>query len=140
MYQLALQIAYKAHKGQTRKESCVPYIVHPIRVSNCFTDDFRRTVAVLHDVVEDTSVTFRQLKKCFPYKVLYLIDLLTRRDNETHFEYIERLSVDEVAIEIKIADIIDNLSDCLSVQPSGMIKRYNKSLDILINKQRFACI
>jgi (p)ppGpp synthase/HD superfamily hydrolase len=51
MYLTALKIAHHAHKGQTRKDSNVPYIVHPIRVSGYFNDDFRKTIAVLHDVV-----------------------------------------------------------------------------------------
>lgn len=132
MYLEALKIAYKAHAGQTRKESCVPYITHPIRVASQFSDDHRKTIAVLHDVIEDTSVRLENLNM-FPVSVLVSLDALTKRIGETHFDYINRLKKNEIAREIKIADIIDNLSDCLTVPSEGMIKRYNKSLDILIN-------
>lgn len=55
-----LQIASKAHEGQTDK-SGAPYIFHPIRVANrCSTDD-ERIVALLHDTIEDTEVTAEYL-------------------------------------------------------------------------------
>lgn len=130
MFQKALQIAYKAHKGQHRRDSNVPYIVHPLRVSNCFNDDYRKTIAILHDVIEDTDIKPDDLN--LPKNVLDVLDVLTKRDNETHFEYVERVKCDEVATTIKIADIVDNLSDTISVQPQSMIDRYNKSLKILI--------
>jgi len=132
MYNKALEIAYNAHSGQTRRDSCVPYIVHPIRVSQKFQSDFEKTIAILHDVVEDTDITIKDLKKHFPYPVINEVDALTRRDGEKHFDYIERVAEREIATKIKIADIVDNLSDSLSVQPKSMIERYNKSLEILI--------
>ena len=134
MYKKALQIAYKAHRGQTRRDSTVPYIVHPIRVSHCFVDDMRKTIAVLHDVIEDTDTTLNYLRKYFPNKVIDVVDSLSKRNDETHFDYIKRVCKDEIAIEIKIVDVIDNLSDTLCVQPESMIERYDKTLKILINK------
>ena len=56
----ALNIAYSAHQGQIDKGG-IPYIQHPIRVAlNCLTDD-EKIVALLHDVIEDTSVTVEEL-------------------------------------------------------------------------------
>lgn len=135
MYLKALKIAYKAHDGQVRRDSCVPYIVHPIRVSQQFQDDFRKTIAILHDIVEDTDITINDLKNNFPSKVLEIIDILTHKKKDTHFEYIKKVLKNEIATEIKIADIIDNLSDTICVQPQSMIDRYNKSLKILINSK-----
>jgi (p)ppGpp synthase/HD superfamily hydrolase len=132
MYLEALKIAYKAHDGQVRKESLVPYIVHPLRVAHQFNDDVRKTIAILHDVVEDTPLNLEELTG-FSETVIKALDALSRREGEQHFEYIKRLKENELAREIKIADIVDNLSDCLTIQPASMIKRYNKSLDILIN-------
>lgn len=132
MFIKALQLAYKYHDGQYRKESCVPYIVHPLRVSGWFIDDVRKTISVLHDIVEDTDCTLELLSKMFPCRVVNIVDMLTRRDGEKHFDYIRRVKKNEVAVEIKIADIVDNLSDCLSVQAPSLIERYNKSLKILL--------
>lgn len=49
----ALQIAVKAHSGQTDKTG-VAYIFHPIRVTNLCKTDEERIVALLHDAIEDT--------------------------------------------------------------------------------------
>ena len=57
----ALEIAYKAHIGQLDKGGS-SYILHPVRVAlHCQTED-EKIVALLHDVVEDTSITFEDLK------------------------------------------------------------------------------
>lgn len=135
MYLEALKLAYTAHDNQLRKQSCVPYIVHPIRVANFFSDDFSKTVAILHDIIEDTPITKEDLQKTFNINIAEIVDILTRKKEETHFDYIWRIknSGSTLAIEIKIADIIDNLSDTLTVCEKSMADRYNKSLKILIN-------
>ena len=56
----ALQIAVQAHAGQKDKNG-EPYIFHLIRVMARCTSPDARIVALLHDVVEDTSVSFEQL-------------------------------------------------------------------------------
>ena len=133
MYKEALQIAYNAHKGQLRKQGLVSYIVHPLRVASQFTDDTKRTIAILHDVIEDTDVTMDFLKTVFPESVTDIVDILSRGQFENHFDYISRVKANDIATEIKIADIVDNLSDTLCILPKSMAERYDKSLDILIN-------
>lgn len=126
MYKLALQIATKAHKGQVRKDGITPYIKHPIRVASQFNDDFKKTIAVLHDVLEDTD----QDLSMFPEAVLSVLDVLTKKDD--YFTYIDNISKNETARQIKIADLKDNLTDtCFKLSPS-QIKRYNKALTKLI--------
>ena len=132
MYLKALQIAFNAHKGQTRRDSDVPYIVHPIRVSSHFDGNTLKAIAVLHDVIEDTDITFEDIKNQFPREISIPVILLTRHKDEQYSEYIEMILQDENAIKVKIADIIDNLSD--NPKPS-MIPRYIKALDILLNKK-----
>ena len=68
--------AYAAHHGQTDK-SGVPYIFHPYHVAEQMTDEFTTFVALLHDVVEDTSLTFEELEDQFPKEVLDALRLLT---------------------------------------------------------------
>lgn len=132
MYKKALQIAYKAHEGQLRHESKVPYIVHPIRVANNFKDDTKKTIAVLHDVVEDSDITLKDLILLFSIEVYEVVNSLTRREGEDYFDYIKRLKQDPLAVEIKIADVVDNLSDSIAEQKPSMIKRYVKTLGMLI--------
>ena len=53
----ALRLAYTAHHGQVDK-SGVPYIFHPYHLAEQMTDEITTCVALLHDVVEDTDITF----------------------------------------------------------------------------------
>lgn len=126
MYKLALQIATQAHKGQVRKDGETPYILHPIRVADQFNDDYRKTIAVLHDVLEDTN----QDLSMFPKKVTDILKILTKKGD--YFSYIKKISENEIATQIKIADILDNLADDCFQIPDSQIKRYYKALKILI--------
>lgn len=117
MKQLAVDIATKAHRCQTRSNG-EPYINHPLRVAARFSDITSYVVAVLHDVVEDTDVTLNDLRKAgFSEEVVHAIDLLTRREldsltMEPYWRYIERIASEEsVAIVVKLSDLEDNMSD-----------------------------
>ena len=57
----AMEIAYRAHHGQLDK-SGVPYIFHPIHLAEQMVDEVTVCVALLHDVVEDTDITFEALE------------------------------------------------------------------------------
>ena len=129
MYKKALQFAYKAHKGQKRHDG-TPYIVHPIRVANAFEDDTMKCIAVLHDVIEDTNVTYEEVEKEFGDAISVNVRVLTKHSDIKYFDYIKRVSEYNTPTLIKIADIIDNLSD--SKQSESMIERYEKSLEILL--------
>lgn len=104
----ALQVAVQAHAGQKDK-SGASYIFHPIRVMmRCKTPD-AKILALLHDVVEDTSVTFEELRaEGFSSESLATLRLLTHSENEPYEDYIERLSNNRSAEEVKIADLEDN--------------------------------
>ena len=52
----AMKLAYKAHEGQY-DQSGVPYIFHPVHVAEQMDDEITTCIALLHDVLEDTSVT-----------------------------------------------------------------------------------
>lgn len=74
----ALYVALKAHEGQTRKDSAAtPYIVHPVSVAllvSRFTmNDQVLVAALLHDLLEDTRYTAKQMRKDFGAKALRLV-------------------------------------------------------------------
>lgn len=104
----ALQIATQAHAGQKDKNG-EAYIFHPIRVmSRCSTPN-ARIVALLHDVVEDTAITFEQLQaEGFTPGVLATLRLVTHARNVPYENYIDSIMTDRTAIEVKIADLEDN--------------------------------
>lgn len=108
MLREAITMAALAHEGQTDK-SGAPYIFHPIRVASTFSDDLLQTISVLHDVVEDTSITLSDLGAHFPQSVVNAVDALTRREGESYKDFIRRVALNPSARKVKIADIRDNL-------------------------------
>ena len=59
---LAVQLACQAHRGQTDKAG-LPYIRHPLHVAEHMPDELSTIVALLHDVIEDTSMTAEDLRR-----------------------------------------------------------------------------
>mgnify|MGYP003328674011 CR=1 FL=1 len=114
---LALDIAKKAHEKQKDKAG-VDYIYHPITVALLCEKPEEKIVALLHDVVEDTDISFDFLEaKGFSKEVIDALKLVTHIKNEKvldiHEEYrnyIKKLkaSKNEIAINVKIADLTNN--------------------------------
>ena len=127
LLELALKIAIKAHEGQTDKAGKA-YILHPIRVaSNCRTTE-TQIVALLHDVIEDSSTTLKDLKELgFPDFLLEAIDSITKRDNESYMDFINRCSKNHIGKTVKILDLEDNMDiKRLSKISESDISRLNK--------------
>lgn len=105
----ALQIAVQAHAGQKDK-SGEAYIFHPIRVMSRCTSPEAKIVGLLHDVVEDTPVTFEELAaEGFSVEVLAALRLLTHDDAVPYADYIEQVKTNPTATEAKLADLEDNM-------------------------------
>jgi (p)ppGpp synthase/HD superfamily hydrolase len=104
----ALQIAARAHEGQLDKHG-QPYILHPLRVMAAVNSDEAPIVVVLHDVIEDTSVTADDLRReGFGEPVLEALNCLTHRKDEPYADYVIRCKGREIARRIKLADLEDN--------------------------------
>lgn len=109
MLEKAIIIAVNAHKGQSDKGGN-PYILHPLRVMFSMKNETEKICAVLHDVIEDTEVTLDSLRnEGFSEKVLYVLDALTRRENESYDKFINRIINNKMACRIKLADLSDNM-------------------------------
>jgi (p)ppGpp synthase/HD superfamily hydrolase len=104
----ALQIAARAHEGQKDKEG-LPYILHPLRLMMTVAGEEAQIVAVLHDVIEDTSVTDDDLRAAgFSEKVLAAVACVTHRKDESYAEYVVRCNGNEIVRRVKLADLQDN--------------------------------
>lgn len=103
----AMRIAYEAHNGQYDVNG-VPYIFHPYHVAEQMTDEITACTALLHDVVEDTGITFEQLEQEFPEEVIEALRLLTHEKGTDYYEYIEKIGTNPVATAVKLADIEHN--------------------------------
>lgn len=103
----AMTIAYNAHHGQIDKGG-MPYIFHPYHLAEQMDDEISTCAALLHDVVEDTDVTFEDLEKEFPTEVIKVLKLLTHAEDEDYYVYVRRLKNNPIAKKIKLADIAHN--------------------------------
>lgn len=104
----AVEIAARAHAGQQDKEG-LPYILHPLRVMMRVQEPEARIVAVLHDTVEDTSVTQDDLRReGFSEKVLAALRLVTHDEAESYADYVVRIARDPIARQVKLADLEEN--------------------------------
>ena len=104
----ALQIAAKAHEGQRDKEG-LPYILHPLRAMLRVEGEEAQIVAVLHDVIEDTSVTADDLRHAgFSEQIVAAVLCVTHRKGEPYADYVVRCKANDVARRVKLADLADN--------------------------------
>lgn len=107
--ELAERIARRRHAGQLDKGGH-PYIGHPMRVAARMSTPLERTVAWLHDTVEDTGYTEDMMRADgFDERVVEAVLLLTHRRGEPYMDYVRRLAADPVARHVKLADLADNM-------------------------------
>lgn len=135
LLELAIKVATEAHAGQVDKGG-KPYINHPQAVAASLTNTEYKIVAYLHDVCEDTSITFDDLKDMgFTYRIVNSIRLLTKNDELTYEEYLRRLRMDSCARAVKMADLKHNMDITRIPNPSekdyARIEKYKKSLAFL---------
>ena len=110
----AMKIAYDAHLGQLDYNG-VPYIFHPYHLAEQMDDEISCTVALLHDVVEDTSITFADLEQIFPKQVVEIVMLLTHDEKVDYFDYIQNIKTNTIATKVKLADIEHNSNEDRSI-------------------------
>ena len=144
----AYNLALKAH-GDQRRVSGVPYILHPTSVACILVDLGMDTesicAALLHDVVEDTEVTYDDVKKEFGKEIADLVDGVTKlakipyssredQQAENVRKMLIAMSNDIRVIIIKLADRLHNMRtiECMREQ-----KRRDKALE---NMEIFAPI
>ena len=112
LYAKAVAMAVTAHRGQKDKAGC-PYFFHLSRVSEACDTKRQKVAAVLHDILEDTDYVMLEdlredLLKDYP-EIADAVDALTRREGESYSDFIKRVSLDPIAIGVKIRDLEDNL-------------------------------
>lgn len=105
----AITLAVQAHRGQTDKNG-QPYILHPLRMMSRMRTEDEMIVAVLHDVIEDTPHALDDLRKAgYAEHILAAIDCLTRREDESYEDFVQRAGSNPLARSVKLADLEDNM-------------------------------
>lgn len=106
----SLEIALKAYAGQTDKAGKT-YILHPLRLMAKMQTEKEMSVALLHDVIEDSKYTAEDLlKNGIPADVVNAVQYLTKNKGESYDLFINRVLENKLAAKIKQADIEDNIN------------------------------
>lgn len=128
----AIQIALAAHSDQADKAG-EPYILHPLRVMLSMQTADERVVAILHDVIEDSPITADYLLEAgFTPRKVDAIKALTRVGAESYDAFIERVATNSLAVNVKLADIADNMSEARAAsRPDRLTERYRKAYAML---------
>jgi len=105
-----LVIVTNAHSGQFDRGGA-PYILHPLKVMHYLKseDEELMCMALGHDVIEDTKVTYKDLRDAgISERVIAGIRALTKVPGETYDEYKERVFTSKDAMRVKMADLRHN--------------------------------
>lgn len=118
----AISFAEKAHRGQKRKGSDTDYIVHPLEVlqilASMSSDTDLQCAGVLHDTVEDTDTTIKDIEKLFGERVAYLVGSHTE-DKSKSWRERKQATIDELHTaerDIKLLIMADKLSNLRSMK------------------------
>lgn len=142
---LALAYATRAHAAQTRADGKTPYVTHPIRVAHNVEKfklskniDALISAAYLHDTIEDTNTTHKDLKRMFGGLVASLVQELTsdkaeiKRQGKTEYLKKKMSGMTSYALVIKLADRLDNVQDIATARTPAWRERYrNETQQIL---------
>ena len=145
MIEKAYQVAAEAHKDQKRK-SGEPYIIHPLCVGIILADleMDKETIAagLLHDVVEDTVMTYDEIKEEFGEEVAQLVDGVTKLGQlsysadkvEVQAENLRKMFLamakDIRVIIIKLADRLHNMRTLKYMRPEKQKEKARETMDI----------
>ena len=139
MTRKALNLMFEKHKDQ-KDRSGMPYVFHPYEVAKGMEDEITCTVALLHDIVEDTDVTFDDLKEEeFPEEVINALKRMTHDKSVPYMDYVKNIAEDPIARKVKLADLKHNsdLSRLVTVSEKDLARRekYEKAIAILKEKE-----
>ena len=131
----ALMLCYAAHRDQVDK-SGMPYVFHPFHLAEQMEDEITAAVALLHDVVEDTEYTLRDLETMgFPPQVLEAVGMMTRDPAVPYLEYAAKLKDNPVTRTVKLADLRHNSDlsrlDTVDEKALRRVEKYKQAIRIL---------
>ena len=127
----SLEIALKAYSGQKDKAGKT-YILHPLRVMAKMETEEEMSVAILHDVIEDSDYTADDLlNEGIPSNVVEAVQLLSKEEGENYDQFVDRVLTNSLASKVKKADIEDNINilrlDSVSDIDLERVVKYHKA-------------
>lgn len=134
MIRIAKEIATFAHTGQVDKAG-KPYVNHLAAVAAKLQGSEEKTVAWLHDVLEDTDYTAEQLSVFFPANIVEAVEALTKHRGEPYEAYLRRIAKNPLAVKVKMADLEQNADisryDAPTDKDRACVKKYKKYRQLL---------
>jgi len=103
-------LATNAHHGQFDRGGN-PYILHPLAVMQILqtVDEELQCIAIGHDVIEDSAITFQDLRDLgFTDRIVDAISALTKQNGQTYEEYKDNVFSNRDAMLVKMADLQHN--------------------------------
>lgn len=135
----AYELAESLHRGQTRK-SGEPYIVHPVAVMNIMSSEWgidKKSIlqaALLHDVVEDTTVTIEQISKEYGAEVAEMVlgvtNLASTGHNEESRKVVVNAYLNPAVALIKLADRLHNMRTMEHMPAEKQKKKAEETLKV----------
>ena len=131
----AIALAATQHAGQLDKGG-QPYILHPLRLMLQFSNPTLQIIAVLHDILEDTSTTAEDLESLgFSAEIIQAIQALTKQTGESRLEAAKRTALNPLATQVKYVDVLDNMNLSRINNPTARdfarLEEYKEVLEIL---------
>jgi (p)ppGpp synthase/HD superfamily hydrolase len=128
---LAIELAEKFHAGQTY--GVMAYTAHLQAVRSSVTvaspnDERLEVIAILHDILEDTTCPPEVLTALFEDKIVDAVWALTKGKEEPRSDYLQRVKGNPLALIVKRHDALCNLTESLK---RGDMKRVAKYADVL---------
>ena len=127
----AFNLAQEAHKNQTRwgGESYFDSHILPVALEAYKNYGITAaTVGLLHDVVEDTNVTFEDLELDYPWYIVNAVRYITKKQGENYDTYIQRVKNNHLATFVKIIDIKNNMESLPKNQHHQRFDKYSLAL------------
>ncbi len=130
-----MKLSFEAHKDQIDK-SGMPYVFHPFHLAEQMDTEEKVIVALLHDVVEDTEYSLKDLENMgFPESVIQALALLTHEKGVPYMDYVARIKENQIARAVKLADLKHNSDlsrlDFVDEKAVQRVQKYEKAIALL---------
>ena len=144
--QLANNLAKHFHSGQ--KYGKLDYFEYHLRgvvdllseVSILPVNEDMISVALLHDILEDTSCTYETLENIFCFTIADAVSILTKEEGETIDQYLFGVCSNHTARIVKFADSLFNYRECVKYGDLKRAEKYKRNLEVLHDKQTMFCL
>ena len=122
MIDLAIEVAVRAHKNQVRKGTDLPYITHPLAVGMLLAKagcpDEVIAAGILHDIIEDTSMTLDSIREKFGEEVATIVKGVSEPDKSLPWEDRKRHTVEflkTASLEVRLVACADKLHNIRTI-------------------------